>query len=382
MKIFWKLNVISVLYAVMVFIPIELLTNGSRISRLIGWDFNVTAVVIGISTIVSVIIFSIIIGYLTETWMNNRKSSFWSVLLWLPYFVLFTFIFTSLFPLNNPADKGGPGAGLLILGILILYPIYVLLLNAFSTFRGDKKKYNSRQSINGFNTIPDSGEIVEKVLLKLTYELMAFECRARTIRCRFNTLYGCFFITPNWVIMVRCVKCSPFKQVDIVLDVKVMENKFVKALELRKSGNHQKSNELFMELLQDLPENASVNYHCAWSFDLLGEESKAVPFYENAIKLGLSSEELEGAFLGLGSTYRTLGEYTESKRVFEKGLESFPNNKALQTFYSMTLYNLNEHSKAMELLLKCLADTTADNELLSYKKAINYYSNKLDEIWT
>ena len=139
MNTFWKLNVISVLYAVMVFIPMELFTNGSRISRLIGWNFNVTTIVIGISTIVSVIIFSTIIGYLTKTWMNNRKSSFWSVLLWLPYLVLFTFIFASLFPITNPADKGGPGDGLLILGLLILYPLYVLLLNAFSTFISDEK---------------------------------------------------------------------------------------------------------------------------------------------------------------------------------------------------------------------------------------------------
>ena len=67
--------------------------------------------------------------------------------------------------------------------------------------------------------------------------------------------------------------------------------------------------------------------------------------------------------------------------IFLKGIELFPNNRAIQTFYSMTLYNLNEHSKAMELLLKCLMDTTTDDELLKYKKAINFYSDKLDEIW-
>ncbi|WP_199690086.1 tetratricopeptide repeat protein [Clostridium sp. 1xD42-85] len=30
-----------------------------------------------------------------------------------------------------------------------------------------------------------------------------------------------------------------------------------------------------------------MNYHCACSFDILGKEDKAVPYYENAIKLGL-----------------------------------------------------------------------------------------------
>lgn len=161
----------------------------------------------------------------------------------------------------------------------------------------------------------------------------------------------------------------------------MMEKEVDEAIDLRKSGNYKESNELLMKLVQWFPDDASINYQCAWSFDLLGEESKAVPFYENAIKLGLPSKELEGALLGLGSTYRTLGEYEKSKSTFLKGIESFPNNRAIQTFYSMTLYNLNEHSKAMELLLKCLIDTTTDDEILGYKKAIDFYSNKLDEIW-
>lgn len=136
-----------------------------------------------------------------------------------------------------------------------------------------------------------------------------------------------------------------------------------------------------MELAEKFPDNASLNYQWAWSFDLLGKEAEAVPFYEKGIKLGLDEEELEGALVGLGSTYRTLGEYEKSKSTFVKGIELFPNNKALQVFYAMTLYNLNEHSKAIELLLKCLTETTRDEEIISYKKAIEFYSDKLDEVW-
>lgn len=161
----------------------------------------------------------------------------------------------------------------------------------------------------------------------------------------------------------------------------MMEKELMRAIDLRKGGNYTESNKLLMKLVQEFPDDASIKYQCAWSLDLLGEESKAVPFYESAIKLGLSAKELEGAFLGLGSTYRTLGEYEKSKSIFLKGIKSFPNNRAIQTFYSMTLFNLNEHSKAMEILLKCLIDTTTDDEIRSYKKAIDFYSNKLDEIW-
>lgn len=153
------------------------------------------------------------------------------------------------------------------------------------------------------------------------------------------------------------------------------------AIKLRESGKHKESNQLLLKLVQDFPEEASINYHCAWSFDLLGEESKAVPFYEKAIELGLPANELEGAFLGLGSTYRSLGEYEKSKNTLQLGMEAFPNNRAIQVFYSMTLYNLKEHSSAMEILLKCMIDTTSDNEILSYKRAIEFYSDRLDETW-
>ncbi|WP_407936254.1 tetratricopeptide repeat protein [Litchfieldia alkalitelluris] len=163
--------------------------------------------------------------------------------------------------------------------------------------------------------------------------------------------------------------------------MKRLDRELDKAIDLRKSGNHEESNELLIKMVKKYPKNASINYQCAWSFDLIGEESKAVQFYENAIKLGLPSNELEGALLGLGSTYRTLGEYEKSKSTFKKGIELFPNNRAIQTFFAMTLYNLNEHSKAMELLLNCLVDTTTDENILSYKKAIDFYSNKLDQTW-
>jgi tetratricopeptide (TPR) repeat protein len=160
-----------------------------------------------------------------------------------------------------------------------------------------------------------------------------------------------------------------------------MSKELNKALDLRKEGKQRESNEVLLKLAKEFPDDALINYQCAWSFDVLGEESEAVPFYEKAIKLGLSGKDLEGALLGLGSTYRTLGEYEKSRDILLKGISSFPENRAIQVFYSMTLYNLEEYNNAMELLLKCLVDTTADKEILCYKEAISFYSDKLNNIW-
>lgn len=158
-----------------------------------------------------------------------------------------------------------------------------------------------------------------------------------------------------------------------------MNSKINKAIKLRENGDLKESNEMFSILIKNYPDHAYVNYQYAWSFDVLGKEKEAVSFYERAIKLGLTGKDLEEAFLGLGSTYRALGEYEESKNTFQKGIDLFPDNKAIQVFYSMTLYNLKEYSTAMEILLKCLSETTLDVDILNYKKAITFYSDKLNE---
>lgn len=110
----------------------------------------------------------------------------------------------------------------------------------------------------------------------------------------------------------------------------------------------------------------------------MGQEAKAVPYDEKAITLGLEGVNLEGALLGLGSSYRTLGAYDKSRDVLQKGINSFPNNNALKVFYSMTLYHLNEYYKAMEILLKILSETSNDAKIKEYKEAIDFYSDKLD----
>ncbi|WEG19077.1 tetratricopeptide repeat protein [Alkalihalophilus pseudofirmus] len=160
-----------------------------------------------------------------------------------------------------------------------------------------------------------------------------------------------------------------------------VEREIKKAISYRQNHEYNESNKLLLELVRQHPDHAITNYQCAWSYDILGEESLAVPYYKKAISLGLPEKELQGAYLGLGSTYRTLGLYGLSKETFCNGISNFPHNKALQTFYAMTLYNLNEHNKAMDLLLNCLVKTTSDPEIKLYQKAIEFYSDKLDQVW-
>ncbi|MEK4349856.1 tetratricopeptide repeat protein [Paenibacillus sp. FSL R5-0475] len=114
---------------------------------------------------------------------------------------------------------------------------------------------------------------------------------------------------------------------------------------------------------------------------MLGLEREAVPYYEKSLTLGLSTEQRVGALLGLGSTYRTLGEYENSKAILEQAIQEYPENKEFPVFLAMTLHNLGDHSLAMGMLLKLLAETSADEGIRSYSKAISYYSDKLGQVW-
>ncbi|MBD0380201.1 tetratricopeptide repeat protein [Paenibacillus sedimenti] len=158
-------------------------------------------------------------------------------------------------------------------------------------------------------------------------------------------------------------------------------NRLNEVIELRESGQWLEAKAIILELLEQEPDNPSFWYQCAWIHDVMGLEREAVPFYEKSLVLGLQGEEKQGAILGLGSTYRTLGMYEQAKTLFEKAIEEFPGNREFQVFYAMVLYNLNEHSKAMEILLIQLSETSSDEGIQTYKKAIHFYSNKLDQLW-
>ena len=160
-----------------------------------------------------------------------------------------------------------------------------------------------------------------------------------------------------------------------------LQDRLVSAIQLREDEKHEEARTTLLQLHSEYPDDAQVNLQSAWIHDLLGLEREAIPFYESAVALGLSGDDLQNALLGMGSTYRCIGEYHKAKETFEKAIGHFPNNNEFRVFLSMTLYNLNEHNKAMEMLLTSLLDTTKDEGILGYERALRFYADKLDQTW-
>lgn len=110
-------------------------------------------------------------------------------------------------------------------------------------------------------------------------------------------------------------------------------------------------------------------------------EREAAPFYIRAIEQGLSGKDLEGALLGLGSTYRAIGAYQAAEETFRRAMAMFPHHRAFQVFLAMTLYNLHRYQEAVELLLTNLAETTSDETILQYQRTILFYAPQLNQTW-
>jgi len=125
------------------------------------------------------------------------------------------------------------------------------------------------------------------------------------------------------------------------------------------------------------PHVAEINYQLAWTCDVLGRPADALPFYEKAVALGLPDNELAGALLGLGSTLRQLGELERSASVLQTARLQFPDNREFDAFLALTLHADGKTSDALRLALDALCDTSEDQGIRAYQRAIRHAANKL-----
>lgn len=164
-----------------------------------------------------------------------------------------------------------------------------------------------------------------------------------------------------------------------------MNQTLQQAIVLRQAGEYDASRQRLTGLLDDPALAAAAHLHIAWAYDNQGLETEAVTHYEQALAShpagALNPADRLDALLGLASTLRSLGRYTEAIRWFEQGLHEFPHSRALTPFYAMCLYNVGRHKEAVALLLTLLGETSSDEEIHAYRRAIALYAADLDRVW-
>ena len=148
---------------------------------------------------------------------------------------------------------------------------------------------------------------------------------------------------------------------------------------LIKEGKLELAYEESIKLYDKYPDDPEINFLLARINDRLGKENEAIPYYIFAIDNGLE-ENLLGAYIGLGSTYRSIGKYDEAAQVFKKAKQYFPEAKVLTVFEAMTFYNLGKNNEAVSGLIKLILDDTTDEEIIKYSRALSYYCDNLDVV--
>lgn len=148
------------------------------------------------------------------------------------------------------------------------------------------------------------------------------------------------------------------------------------AVALRESGQLEEARQMLLGLYDESPHDPHVNLQCAWVHDLMGLERDALGFYEDAVNLGLEGDDLREALHGLGSTLRCLGEYQRAIEVLRRGAREFPASKEFGPFLAMACAEAGECRYAVGLLLRDLAQTSSDPDIIRYRRALLSYAQE------
>jgi len=157
-----------------------------------------------------------------------------------------------------------------------------------------------------------------------------------------------------------------------------VNNLIEKAKKLRTEQQGDQALEILISALHEYPKDAEINYQIGWTYDASERSDQAILYYQKALEYGLAEDRV-GCLLGLGSSLRAIGEYEQSRVILETAVRDFPQNLALKSFLSLTLYNLGKHEEATSLLIKLLGQTTVDPEIKAYQSALEYYADNLNE---
>lgn len=160
------------------------------------------------------------------------------------------------------------------------------------------------------------------------------------------------------------------------------EDRLDHAVALRQGDRDEEARALLLQLHAERPDDAQVNLQSAWIHDKLGLEREAVRYYEAALENGLEDEFLHDALLGLGSTYRAIGDFDAALDTLTRGVSEFPADNGLRVFRAMALYNTGDAKQACETLLTVITETSGDQAVTRYRAAISEYAADLDRTWS
>lgn len=153
-----------------------------------------------------------------------------------------------------------------------------------------------------------------------------------------------------------------------------------RAKALRSDELLEESQQLLLDLLEQYPYDPQVLFEVGGSYDVMGEEGQAIPYYRRAMEKGLTGSDLQECMVCLGSSLRVTGKFDDAVEILEEAVERFPDKNSGKLFLALAYYSQKQYEESVRLLLTILLETTQDEDVLAYADALHYYKENLDEV--
>lgn len=160
-----------------------------------------------------------------------------------------------------------------------------------------------------------------------------------------------------------------------------IEETIKEARKLRQNDELEASQELLLQLLGEHPKDATVLYEVGGAYDVLEEERKAIPYYQQAIQAGLDGADLQECYICMGMCQRNLGEFETAVKTLTHAANKFPEANSVKAFLALAKFGDGYEDEAMRILIELLLETTNDEDILTFADTLEFYKDNLDEIW-
>jgi tetratricopeptide (TPR) repeat protein len=109
---------------------------------------------------------------------------------------------------------------------------------------------------------------------------------------------------------------------------------------------------------------------CAFAFDRLGYEERAVPLYSKTISIGLIGDDLRDALVCLGSSLHTLKRFNEAIQALQRATRNFPGDRAVSLFLALALLDAKRSGEAVKLLGQMSLKISAGTEVDRFRRVL------------
>jgi tetratricopeptide (TPR) repeat protein len=138
-------------------------------------------------------------------------------------------------------------------------------------------------------------------------------------------------------------------------------------------GDEIKLIQYFLDILEKYPKSARAKFELANAYDYLGKEQEAIPLYEKAIQMGLTSEYEAYALLQLGSSLRNLSQVDDAILILSDAEKRYPELPSIAMFLGMAMHDSDRHSEALRTLLTAMLRHLKTSDIERYGIGLNNY---------